>query len=78
MVAASKMGQDPPPGRIGQGRKCPIQCLRRIFNHLVKYLDATRPNARGIFYDPGAVFFNRRRLNSIAQRPAMTRMSLVR
>src|SRR6266478_5929757 len=37
-VATREMRQDAPPCRIGQGRESPIQCLWRIFNHLVNYL----------------------------------------
>jgi hypothetical protein len=35
-IALGQLRQDPPPRRIGQGRKRPIQACWRIFNHLVK------------------------------------------
>jgi len=37
-VATCEVRQDAPPCRISQGRESPIQCLWRIFNHLVNYL----------------------------------------
>jgi hypothetical protein len=38
-IAARQMGEDAPPGRIGQGGKGAVQEFRRIFNHLVEYLN---------------------------------------
>jgi len=38
MITAREMGEDPPAGRVGQGGEGPVQVLRRILNHLVKYL----------------------------------------
>jgi hypothetical protein len=35
-ITLRQLGQDPPPRRIGQGGKGPIQGCWRIFNHLVK------------------------------------------
>jgi len=37
LLAAGQLRQDPPPRRIRQGRKCLIQQLCVIFNHMVEY-----------------------------------------
>ena len=37
-VAARQVRQNTPPGGISQGGESPIQRLRVIFNHLVKYV----------------------------------------
>jgi hypothetical protein len=35
-IALRQLRQDPPPSRVGQGTKRPVQGCWRIFNHLVK------------------------------------------
>jgi len=37
-IAPGEMGEDSPPGRVGQGGESAIQACRGIFNHLVKYV----------------------------------------
>src|SRR5436190_11086617 len=44
-VATREMRQDAPPCWISQGRESPIECLWRIFNHLVNYLTDIYRNA---------------------------------
>ena len=39
-VPAGELSENAPPGRVGQGGEGPVQVLRRIFNHLVKYITA--------------------------------------
>src|SRR5438552_10713468 len=48
-IAASKVGEDAAPGRVGQRGKGSIQQSRRIFNHLVKYI-AERFGVRKHFF----------------------------
>jgi hypothetical protein len=44
------MGEDAPPGRIGQGGEGAIEKLWRIFNHLVEYLHDPIPSRKLNFY----------------------------
>jgi len=51
-IAAGEMSEDVTTGRIGQSSESPIQRGRRIFNHLVKYINqaANRASRIGDFF----------------------------
>jgi hypothetical protein len=57
-IALRQLSQDPPPGRIGQRGKGPIQYSWIIFNHLVKYLGRVSDNANEIFAAQQFRFFS--------------------
>ena len=48
-VAPGEMGEDAPPGGIGQRRERAIEHPGRIFNHLVNYWHSEIHNATKIF-----------------------------
>jgi hypothetical protein len=48
-ITARKVGEDATAGGISQGGEGSVQFLRRIFNHLVKYVPQRFP-ARKFFF----------------------------
>jgi len=55
--AAGEMGQDPPPGGIGQRGERSIESRGRIFNHLVKYVNEAEGKQEEIFGTAPLRFF---------------------